>query len=300
MGEVSIVIEKLREAKARQRALLWLKFKSNKAAFISLCILTFIFLLAILGPYMVPESPYDFNLSRALEPPSLNSIFGRDELGRNILSRVIVGSRFSIGVALLSVLLGGCIGVLLGLVSGYIGGKVDVVIQRFTDILLAFPTILLAIALISVLGVGIGNLIVSIGVSTVPIYIRLSRSLVFQIRSEDYITAAFALGKSGRYIMFRHVLPNILPAIIVQSTYYMGLSLLLASGLGFLGLGVQPPIPEWGAMIGSGRTYIYSSPHVIIFPGLFILISALCFNLTGDGLRDALDPRIKVMIRRAG
>jgi len=293
-----VIIERLQEARKTQMLLMWARFKANIGALIGLILLSGIILMAILEPILPLEDPLAFNLGKSLEPPSLSCLFGRDEIGRDILSRVVNGAKYSLGIAFLSVVLGSSIGLVLGLISGYYGGWIDNIIQRVTDVLLSFPTLLLSIALVSVLGVGLTNIILSVGISTIPVYIRLTRSLVLQVKSEEYVTAAQVIGKSSPYIIIRHILPNVLSPVIVQSTYYMGLTILIAAGLGFLGLGVQPPTPEWGAMIGAGRTYIFSSPHVVTFPGLFIFITALSFNLIGDGLRDALDPRVRVLIKK--
>ncbi len=276
----------------------WIRFKANKAALISLYVIVALTLASLFAEFIMPYDPYAFDIQRALEPPSLEHPFGLDNLGRDILSRIILGGRYSIGIAYAAVLLGSAIGVVLGLISGYYSRWVDDVIQRFTDALLSLPTLILAIALVTVMGPGVTSLIIAIGISTVPVYIRLTRGLVLQERNMDYVLAAKILGKSDVYIMFRHILPNIASPILVQSTYYIGLTILIASGLGFLGLGVQPPTPEWGTMIGTGRSYLTSAPHVITFPGLFILITSLAFNLLGDGLRDALDPRMAKYIRR--
>ena len=291
--DINIIKEGIRRSRFDNALDSWRRFKANKAAYVSLYILVILFLVALFAPYITPYNPYEFDLRKAFTPPSIEHPFGMDEMGRDILSRVIEGSRYSIGIAIASVMLGASIGLILGLISGYYGRWIDHIIQRFTDALLSFPTLLLAIALIAVLGVGVTNLIISVGVSTVPIYIRLVRGLVIQERSRDYITAVKLIGKGDGYIIFKHILPNIISPVIIQSTYYLGLTILIASGMGFLGLGVQPPIPEWGSMIGSGRTYIFSSPHVVLYPGLFILVTALAFNLLGDGLRDALDPRMR-------
>ena len=276
----------------------WRIFKANKVAYVSLYILIAITLISLFADFIAPYSPYQFDIKRAREPPSLEHPFGLDEIGRDLLSRVIYGGRYSIGIAYAAVLLGSSLGVILGMISGYYGGVIDDIIQRFTDALLSLPTILLAIALVTVLGVGVTSLIVAVGISTVPIYIRLTRGLVLQVRNMDYVVAAKILGKRDSYIIMRHILPNIASPIIVQSTYYLGLTILIASGLGFLGLGVPPPTPEWGAMIGRGREFLISSPHIVAFPGIFILITALCFNLIGDGLRDALDPKMAKYIKR--
>ena len=186
------------------------------------------------------------------------------------------------------------LGVPLGLVSGYWGGKVDFIIQRLTDTMLAFPGFLLALALVSVIGVGFKNVVVSIGISSVPLYIRLVRGCVLSLREQAYVEAARALGTKNLVILYRHILANAMVPIIVQSTLGMGTAILFAAGLGFLGLGVQPPTAEWGAMLGSGRSYIFSTPHVATFPGIAIFLAVLGFNLFGDGLRDALDPRFKL------
>jgi ABC-type dipeptide/oligopeptide/nickel transport system permease subunit len=272
----------------------WLRFKQNKAALLGLGITSILLLIAALAPWIAPEDPLKADLRHALEPPSISHILGRDELGRDILSRVIVGSRLSIGISFLAVLIGTTAGVAVGLASGYYGRWVDSFIQRITDILLAFPTFLLALALVAVLGIGITNVIISVGVSTIPVYIRLTRGLVLSVKGEEYIEAAKALGKSSISIIGRHVLPNIFHPIIVQSTYHIGWAILVAAGLGFLGLGVPPPIPEWGSMLGSGRAFIFSHPHLTYFPGIAIFLAVLGFNLVGDGLRDALDPKLRV------
>jgi peptide/nickel transport system permease protein len=292
------ILKKIFDARKKRREEMWEALKANRAAYVSLYIVGALVVMAIMGSLVTPYNPYDFDLSRARMPPSISHPFGTDELGRDILSRILAGARYTIGISVASVALGVLIGVILGLVSGYLGGLWDTIIQRIVDIMLAFPTILLAIALVASLGQGVASLIIAIAVSTFPVYARLVRGVVLQIVSEDYIAAAKLLGKSSTYIMFKHVLPNSVSAIIVQATYYMGLSILLASALGFLGLGVSPPTPEWGSMIGSGRTYLFSSPHIVVFPGIFIMISALSFNLLGDGLRDALDPRTRVLLRR--
>jgi len=292
------ILRRIYEARRRRRQEIWETLKANRAAYASLYIVGFMVFIAAFGPLIAPYDPYDFDLSRARMPPNPSHIFGADELGRDILSRILAGARYTIGISVASVALGVLIGVILGLLSGYLGGLWDTVIQRVVDVMLAFPTILLAIALVASMGQGVLSLIIAIAISTFPVYARLVRGVVLQVIGEDYIAAARLLGKSPLYIMLRHVLPNVFSPIVVQATYYMGLSILLASALGFLGLGVPPPTPEWGSMIGSGRTYLFSSPHIVVFPGVFIMLAALSFNLLGDGLRDALDPRARAMVRR--
>ncbi len=292
------ILKKIQESRRKRLIEMWEALKANKAAYVSLYIVIFMVFIAFLGSFIAPYNPYSFDLSKARYPPSLSHIFGTDELGRDIFSRILVGAQYTIGIAIASVALGTLLGVVLGLISGYFGGFWDSVIQRIVDVLLAFPTVFLAIALVASLGQGVTSLIIAIAVSTLPVYTRLVRGAVLQVISEDYIATARLLGKSNLYIIFRHVMFNVSSPIIVQATYYMGLSILLASALGFLGLGVPPPTPEWGSMIGSGRSYLFSAPHIVVFPGIFIAIAAISFNLLGDGLRDAIDPRTRTILRR--
>jgi ABC-type dipeptide/oligopeptide/nickel transport system permease subunit len=197
-------------------------------------------------------------------------------------------------IALGVVCVGLLVGVPLGLISGYYGGKVDFGIQRVTDMMLAFPGFLLALGLVAVLGVGLKNTVVSIGISMIPIYIRLVRGCVLSVREQVYVEAARAAGTRDFKIILKHILPNVMVPITVQTSLGMGNAILFAAGLGFLGIGVQPPTPEWGAMLGSGRAYLFNAPHVTTFPGVAIFLSVLSFNLLGDGLRDALDPRFRL------
>jgi peptide/nickel transport system permease protein len=296
-GKVAL-LDRIREAKRRRLKEQWNVFKSNRLAYLSLFILLFIALIAIIGPLIAPHDPYEFDLSKARSPPSLEHPLGTDELGRDILSRILVGARYTFGVSIVSVMVGASIGTLLGLISGYKGGLWDTVIQRVNDVLLAFPTILLAIALVAFLGQGVHSLVIAIAVSSMPVYVRLVRASVLQVASEDYVVAARMLGLSEWRIMVKHVLPNVIAPVIVQLSYHMGLAVLVASALGFLGLGVPPPTPEWGAMIGSGRIYLFSSPHIVFFPGLVISVTVIAFNMVGDGLRESLDPRVRALLRR--
>jgi peptide/nickel transport system permease protein len=297
LGSQTVII---RSTKRSRLWVAWVKFSTNRAAFIGLVVLLTLAVLAVLTPFLSLDDPLKANLARALEPPSPRNILGTDELGRDILSRLLHGIPVSLGIALLSVALGASVGVPLGLVSGYFSGRVDSIIQRITDIMLAFPPILLALALVAAIGVGIQNVIIAVGISTIPVYVKLTRGQVLALREEEFIKAAVLLGLSSWRIMWKYIMPNVVPVIIVQSTYYLGFTILTASGLGFLGLGVQPPTPEWGAMLGSGRTYIFSSPHVSVFPGLMIFLSVIAFNLLGDGLRDALDPRTQLRLKTRG
>jgi ABC-type dipeptide/oligopeptide/nickel transport system permease subunit len=272
----------------------WAKLRRNKAALFGGSLILIYLITALLAPAIFPSSPSAPNLSRALERPSIGNPLGMDELGRSILGRVIYGSRISLLIAIGVVFVGLLVGVPLGLVSGYYGGKVDFSIQRVTDTLLAFPGFLLALALVAVLGVGLKNTIISVGISMVPIYIRLVRGCALSVREQTYVEAARAVGTRDRTILLRHILPNVMVPITIQTSLGMGMGILSAAGLGFLGLGVQPPTPEWGAMLGSGRAYLFHAPHVATFPGIAIFLAVLGFNLAGDGLRDVLDPRFRL------
>ena len=272
----------------------WAKLRRNKAALCGSILILICLILALLAPVLFPGNQSVPDLSRALERPSLANPLGTDELGRSILGRVIYGSRVSLLIAIGVVFVGLMVGVPLGLVSGYYGGKVDFVIQRVTDTLLAFPGFLLALGLVAVLGVGLKNTIISIGISMVPIYIRLVRGCALSIKEQTYVEAARAVGTRDRIILLRHILPNVMAPITIQTSLGMGMAILSAAGLGFLGIGVQPPTPEWGAMLGTGRAYLFHAPHVATFPGLAIFLTVLGFNLAGDGLRDVLDPRFRL------
>jgi ABC-type dipeptide/oligopeptide/nickel transport system permease subunit len=272
----------------------WFKLKRNKVALIGGLLILLYILTALLAPVLFPGNPSAPNLIIALETPSLKHPLGTDELGRSILGRIIYGSRVSLLIAIGVVSVGLIIGVPLGLISGYYGGKIDFIIQRITDTMLAFPGFLLALGLVAVLGVGLKNAMVSVGIAMIPLYIRLVRGCTLAVREEVYVEAAKAVGTRDTLILLRHILPNVMVPITVQTSLSMGMGILFAAGLGFLGIGVQPPTPEWGTMLGSGRSYLFHAPHVATFPGIAIFLAVLGFNLLGDGLRDALDPRFKL------
>jgi peptide/nickel transport system permease protein len=241
-------------------------------------------------------SPHDFdlaNFSRARQGPSSEHLLGNDEIGRDLLSRLFHGARISLYIGILSVAIGVSVGVVLGVISGYFGGVADLLLMRFIDIMLAFPSILLAIMLVAFLGPSLENAMIAIGVISIPVYARLVRSSTLTLKEEAFIEAARALGSNHFRILLRHILPNVFAPIIVQSTLQIAAAIQAAAALGFLGLGAPPDVPEWGNMLQKGRTYIYSAPHIVFFPGLAIMIVVLGFSLLGDGLRDALDPRLK-------
>lgn len=270
----------------------WNRFKRNRAALIGLVAVLLGTLLAIFAPIVAPYDPIKIDLRTSRQVPSSENLLGTDELGRDILSRIIYGFRISLTIGLVSVAVGLSFGVLLGAPSGYFGGWLDIVVMRAVDIMMSFPAILLAIIVVTILGPGLYNAMLAVGLAQVPLYSRLVRGLTLKLKSEDYVDAARALGASNSRIIFRHILPNCLSPLIVQATLNIASAILSAAVLGFLGLGAAPPTPEWGAMLSSGRLYMRVAPHISIFPGLAIMVTVLAFNLMGDGLRDALDPRM--------
>ena len=271
----------------------WTMFKKNKAAMVGLIIVIVLVAVAIFGKYIMPYNPNIGDLSQSLKPPSDAHIFGMDEQGRDILSRVIDGTKISLRVGVIAVAIALTAGVIFGAAAGYYGGKTDMIIMRLMDIILAFPSMLLAIAFMSALGKGIDKAIIAISIVTIPEYARIVRGSVLSIRESEYVKAAKVAGNGDAAIILKHILPNALSPIIVRATLGISSAILDTSALGFLGLGVQPPYAEWGSMLGEGRGYFYNAPHIILFPGLAITITVLAFNLLGDGLRDALDPRLR-------
>jgi ABC-type dipeptide/oligopeptide/nickel transport system permease subunit len=266
----------------------------NKLAIIGMVILGLFVFCALFAPWIAPYDPIAQDVTRRREPPSWEHPFGMDEVGRDLLSRVIYGARVSLYVGVASVSLAIIAGTLIGAVSGYAGGWVDNVVMRIMDIMLAFPSLLLAIAIVAILGPGLLNMLYAIAFVSIPAYARIVRASVLAAKEMDYTLAARAIGCSSSRILFRHIMPNCLTPIIVQGTLGIATAILDAAGLSFLGLGAQPPTPEWGAMLGQGRGSVFTAPHVVIFPGLAIMLSVLGFNLLGDGLRDALDPRLRM------
>ena len=247
--------------------------------------------VGLLAPWLAPHDPLRGDLSRTREDPSREHWLGTDELGRDVLSRIIWGARLTLRVGLIAVAIGVLVGVPLGLVSGYVGGTFDLLAQRLVDVLLAFPGVLLAIMIVAIMGTGLENVMIAVGVVSIPTYTRLVRGQVLALKPLPFLEAARALGQSQLLIIVLHVLPNILSPIIVQSTLQFATSILWAAGLSFLGLGAQAPTPEWGALVATGKTYLRSAPHLVIFPGIVISLTVMALSLFGDALRDALDPR---------
>ncbi|HCR17522.1 MAG TPA: peptide ABC transporter permease [Candidatus Latescibacteria bacterium] len=269
----------------------WKRLKKNRLAVLGGGLLGFFLLVAVGAPILAPSDPLAQDLYNRLNPPSLSHPFGTDDFGRDLLSRVIYGSRISLRIGTVAVMIALVVGSLVGLVAGYWGGLLDQLLMRAMDLMLAFPSILLAIGIVAVLGPGLENAMLAVGTVAVPQYARLVRASVLTIREQEYVAAARALGAGDFRILFLAVLPNCLAPLIVQSSLGLATAILDAAGLSFLGLGAQPPVPEWGAMLNGGRELILSAPWVLTFPGLAIFLSVMAFNLLGDGLRDALDPR---------
>lgn len=267
---------------------------SNKASLVSgifILILAVIAIVTAAAPGILPYDPYQQDLGQSLLPPSAEHWFGTDLQGRDIFCRVMVGTQISLSVGLIAVAFSLTIGVILGSIAGYKGGWVDTVIMRIMDMMLAIPSILLAIAIMAALGPGIEKAVVAIGLVSIPEYARIVRSEILAIKENDYVAAARVIGDSNFKIVFRHVLPNALPSIIVRATLGISSAILDCAALGFLGLGVQPPAAEWGDMLGRGRNELFRAPWLMIFPGLAITLAVLAFNLLGDGIRDGLDPK---------
>lgn len=283
----------LRSQRTRWR-MVWAQFRRNRAGLIGLAILALFLTAGVAAPILAPHDPYEIDLERGLEPPGLGRWLGRDELGRDLLSRVIHGARLSLLIGAIAVSIGAGLGVPIGALSGYLGGWPDLLVQRGIDVLLAFPGILLAIVLVAILGVGLTQVMVAVGIVSIPTYARLVRGQVLALRGQEFVDAARALGAPTSRIIWRHVLPNTLAVIVVQSTLQIASAILAAAALGFLGLGAQPPAAEWGSMLSNARQYIRLAPHSVTFPGLAIMLTVLGFNLLGDAIRDALDPRMRV------
>ncbi|MFC5589608.1 ABC transporter permease subunit [Sporosarcina soli] len=271
----------------------WRKFKKQKLAFISFFLVLFLMILAVVGPFIAPYDIAEPDYENVLSGPSAKHWAGTDAYGRDIFSRIIAGTQISLFVGLSSVLLGAVGGTVFGLLAGYYGKWIDRIIMRICDVLLAFPGILLAIGIIAILGPGLGNVIVAVAIFSIPVFARIVRSSTLAVKSTLYVEATKSIGAQPRRIIWKHIFPGTISSIIVYFTMRIGSAILTAASLSFLGLGAQPPSPEWGAMLSGGRDYLNIAPHVTLFPGLAIFFTVLVFNLLGDGLRDALDPKIK-------
>ncbi|MFZ3579316.1 nickel transporter permease [Virgibacillus sp. DJP39] len=288
---------KIKEHKQPFSSRLWvdsmMRIVKSKTSFIGLLIILILLITALFAPLIATHSTTELDMFNKYQSPSMEHWFGTDALGRDIFSRIVYGTRISIQIGLIAVGISMIIGVTLGGIAGYFGKWVDQIIMRLVDILLAFPSILLAIALVAVLGPSLRNAMIAVGIVGIPQFARIVRSAVISVKETEYIEAARSIGAKNSRVLTQHVLPNCVAPIIVQATLGIGTAILDAAGLSFLGLGAQPPTPEWGAMLSDGQAALQNAPWVVAFPGLAIFFVVLGFNLFGDGLRDALDPRLK-------
>ncbi|WP_026568387.1 ABC transporter permease [Bacillus sp. UNC41MFS5] len=271
----------------------WKNWKRQKTAFWASLFILLLMIIAAIGPYMAPYDPYKPDYNVMLQGPSKAHIAGTDEYGRDIFSRLLAGARISLTVSFLSVFLGAIGGTLLGLISGYFGGWLDRLIMRSSDVMFAFPDILLAIAIVAILGPGLNNVVIAVAVFSIPSFARLVRGTTLEAKETVFVEAAKSMGASHFRIMFQHILPETLGSLIVFISMRIGTAILAASSLSFLGLGASPETPDWGAMLSLGRDYLGTSTHVVMMPGIAIFLTVLAFNLVGDGLRDVLDPKTK-------
>jgi peptide/nickel transport system permease protein len=268
-------------------------FLSSLPVVIGLLIIFLMIILAIFAPWIAPYDPIHQNLLQTLKSPSAQHLLGTDALGRDLLSRIIYGSRISLIVGLVSTLIAGSVGMALGLISGYIGGWVDNLIMRVMDAMMSIPLIILALFLGGVLGRGLGNIVLSLGIVLIPGYARLTRGQVMSLKQLDFVTAATIGGASRFNIAVKHILPNSLSPNLVLMTMNLGIAILVEAGLSFLGMGINPPTPSWGSMVSEGYRYLRTQPLFSIAPGLFVMVTVWAFNMVGDALRDALDPRLR-------
>ena len=299
MSDTSRAETPKRSAEAEVLAEFWHYFSENRGAVIGLFVFVALVLIAIFAPLVAPHSPTQQYRDALLQPPvwadngTATFLLGTDAVGRDILSRLIYGARFSLFIGVVVVTLSLTIGISLGLVAGYVGGKPDTFIMRVMDVILSFPSLLLALVLVAILGPGLMNAMIAIALILQPHFVRLTRAAVLSEKNRDYVTAARVAGAGPLRLMFRTILPNCMAPLIVQATLSFSNAILDAAALGFLGMGAQPPTPEWGTMLAEAREFILRAWWVVTFPGLAILITVLAINLMGDGLRDALDPKLK-------
>ena len=270
----------------------WQRLKKNKGAIVSLFIILVIIIIAIFAPFIAPYS-YDETESEGFAPSSYEHLLGTDKLGRDVLSRIIYGSRASLLIGVVSVAISAVIGIFFGAIAGYFGGWIDNLLMRFLDIYQSIPMMLLCLVLAAILGPSLKNAIIALAVSTIPQFARMMRASILTVREKEYIEAARSINGKTVHILRKHIIPNAISPLIVTITMNVGNAILIGAMLSFVGLGVQPPTPEWGTLISDARNYMRSNPTLAIYPGVCIMITVLAFNLLGDGLRDALDPRLK-------
>lgn len=269
------------------------KFIKRKTAVLGLIVIVVLVIIAIIGPYITPYDYTAYDYMNTLAGPSPEHLFGTDQYGRDILSRMLVGTRLTLGVSLSAVVIGAALGTVLGLLAGYYGGVIEMLVMRGSDVLFSFPDILLAIAIVAILGPGIINVLIAVMVFTIPSFARIMRSATLAVKGSLYVEVAQSLGCKDSRLLFVHIFPGTIQSLIVNFTMRIGSAIMAAASLSFLGFGANVSEPEWGAMLSQGRNYIGIASHMVYFPGLIIFITVLAFNLFGDGLRDTLDPKIK-------
>ncbi len=287
--------ELLKTKKRSQSADVWKRLKRSKTAVLGIVLIAMFLSMALFAPVIADYEgeALKLNVKERLQGPSADHIFGTDEFGRDIFARVVYGTRISLFVGIISVSIALSIGGFLGAIAGYYGGKIDNVIMRLLDVILAVPTILLAITIVASLGASMINLMIAVGISNIPGFARIVRASVLSVKDQEFIEAAKAIGAKDHVIIMKHVLPNSMAPIIVYATLKVATAIMATASLSFIGLGVQPPTPEWGSMLAGGRAYIRDQMYIVMYPGLAIVLTVLSLNLVGDGLRDALDPKLK-------
>jgi len=284
-----------------QLKVMWETLRQNKAAVVGLIIIGLLVLIALtvwgselMGKQILPYDPNYSDMSESFIPPNASHWFGTDQLGRDMFSRILAGTKISLFVGVAAVAISLTVGVILGAIAGYRGGKTDTFIMRLMDMMLAIPSILLAIAFMAALGKGLDKAIIAIGLVSIPEYARIVRGSILSVKENDFVQAAKVIGNRSSRIIYKHILPNVISVIVVRATLGISSAVLDTAALGFLGLGVQPPFAEWGDMLGRARGFIFTAPYTLIFPGIAITITVLAFNLLGDGLRDAIDPKSRI------
>ncbi len=294
MNEITTTGDTVATYKKRsQAAEVWRRFRRNQSAVVGLIMLLILIAMAVFSEAIAPYDPVQQDLLHRVQTPTAAHIFGTDELGRDIFSRIVFGARISVTVGLIAVTISCIGGIVLGSIAGYYGGTADNIIMRFMDILMAIPGILLNISIVAALGPGLQNVMVAIGISSIPGYCRIIRASILSLRDQEFVEASRAAGASDFFIITQHILPNCLAPLIIQATLRIGGSILMCASLSFIGLGVIPPTPEWGAMLSTGRDFLRQAPHLTTIPGMAIMFAVFAMNLMGDGLRDALDPKLK-------
>lgn len=271
----------------------WRRLLRNKMSVAGMIVICLLLLTAIFADFIAPYSYQEQNYSAIAQGPSLEHLFGTDNMGRDIFSRCVYGARWSLPIGLLCVVAGLALGGTLGIIAGYFGGKVDNIIMRIMDVFQAIPAILMAIAVVAVLGNGISQLVAAMSVAFMPNVAKTCRAAIFMVRDSDYVESSIAMGESKATIIVRHLIPNAIGVIVINAVGMVGAAILMVSTLSYIGVGIVPPTPEWGAILSAGKEYIRSSVHMVMFPGLMIMLTVISFNLFGDGLRDALDPKLK-------